>query len=398
MSRLDAVGHVRIEVAAAVATVLALALLAALPAAAGAANWSIQTTPNSAGAEHSALYDLACEPSGTSWCIAVGKQTTSGGVSTPYAAGWNGATWSGQSPTLPAETTGGEFQAASCLSKSACIAAGSYTTASGTFPLVGVWFEFFGWGSAKYPTPEGSTNTQLKGVSCVSLVENCMSVGYSVAGGAQTAVAIRKFPPNATLTLVPTPAEATGTELNGVDCTSASFCEAVGRYTVSGGAYWAMAAVWNGSEWSLQTVPKPAGAKRSILLDVSCSDSTHCTAVGGYMNSSGVQVTFVQRWNGTSWSLQTSPNPVGSTNTPLQSVSCANSSFCVGAGDWNNGKMWQPMAQAWNGTTWSLDTTPTPAGATFSLLEGVVCRPTCLAVGWYTDSGGKNKTLGEIRE
>jgi hypothetical protein len=93
--------------------------------------------------------------------------------------------------------------------------------------------------------------------------------------------------------------------------------------------------------------------------------------------------------------LQTSPNPGGSTNSVLQNVSCAENNWCVAVGDWYNGKNWQPTAQYWNGTTWSLETTPSPSGATFGLLEGVSCRVTCLATGWYTDSGGKNKTLGE---
>jgi hypothetical protein len=66
-------------------------------------------------------------------------------------------------------------------------------------------------------------------------------------------------------------------------------------------------------------------------------------------------------------------------------------------GDWNNGKSWQPMAQEWNGSAWALDTTPNPAGATETIIEGVACRTGCLSSGWYANSEGKRKTLGESR-
>jgi subtilisin family serine protease len=355
--------------------------------------WTIQTTPNGSGEEHSALYDIACEPGSTSVCTAVGKKTSGGGTNTPYAQYWNGKTWANQTAETPEGATSSELQADHCLSKTSCVAAGSYTTKSGTFSLAESW-NGTSWSIQTTPNPEGASEALLRGTSC-NVITACIAVGNSVKSGKQTALAMRGNSGTWTLQTVPMPEGATASELNGVECTSSTSCVAVGKYNVSGSTYWGMAAAWNGTEWSLQTVPKPSGSKRSILLDVSCSDATHCTAVGGYLNSSSVQVTFVVRWNGSSWSLQTSPNPGSSSNTVLQNVSCAETSFCVGAGDWYNGKNWQPMAQYWNGSSWSLETTPLPSGASGAILEGVSCRITCITAGWYTDSGGKNKTLAE---
>jgi hypothetical protein len=56
------------------------------------------------------------------------------------------------------------------------------------------------------------------------------------------------------------------------------------------------------------------------------------------------------------------------------------------------------MAQYWNGTSWVIEPVEVPTGQTFGLLAGIACRSTCLSVGWYTDAGGKNKTLGETRK
>lgn len=361
-----------------------------------AATWSIQTTTNAPGAEHSSLYDIECDPLGLTMCLAVGKKVVSG-TSSPYAQTWNGTAWSGLEPLAPAEATASELQSVDCTAKAGCYAAGSYTNASGTFSLVESWFsESKAWSIRTTTDPVGASETRLKGISCWSLFFGCNAVGYSVKGGVKTAFA-ETGATSWTIQTVPMPPEGIESELNGVDCTSSTSCFAVGRYFGSKTTYWAMAAYWNGTSWSLQSVPNPASAESTVLLDLSCSSSTSCTAVGGFKKE-GTQRTFVERWNGTSWSYQASPNPVGSNNSVFQNVSCTSGALCVAVGDWRNEKsIWQPMAQQWTGSVWALDTTPTPSGATESLLEGVSCRvETCLASGWYTKEG-KNKTLGETR-
>lgn len=378
----------------AVGGLLAFAVFA--PSATWAATWSIQTTPNAAAAKHSFLYDIACEAEGLSLCYSVGKQTTEGGVSSPYAQTWNGSSWSNQSPLVPAEATASEFQSVSCTpSAILCLAAGSYTKASGTYSLVES--RNTEWHLYTTPNPEGASETRLKGIGCFALIQ-CTAVGYSVKEGKKTAISMRN-PASWQLKTVPQPEGAKSSELHGVACPSATFCMAVGSYVDSGGTEWAMSTTYNGTEWALATVAKPSESKGSVLLDVSCASATACVGVGGYRNSKSVQVTFVARWNGTAWSHQASPNPAGANNSVFQSVSCTEGHLCVAAGDWRNTKeLWQPMAQQWNGSGWVLDTTPTPAGATFSLLEGVICRvEACLSSGWYTNSEGINKTLGEAR-
>lgn len=376
-----------------------LGCLVAMPGLASAATWSIQTTPNAAGAKHSALYDIDCEAGGLKVCLSAGKQTTEAGVSSPYAQAWNGTTWSSLTPNVPAESTASEFQSIDCLSATVCLGAGSYTKASGTFSLIEARTIFGVWVTQTTPNPEGASETRLKGIACASSPSVlCMAVGYSVKEGKKTAVSMH-HPIPWQLKTVPLPEGAKSSELHGVDCTASTFCMAVGSYIDSGGTEWAMSASFNGTEWTLVSVAKPSESKRSVLLDISCASSTECAGVGAYRNSKNVQVTFVERWNGTSWSHQESPNPAGSNNSVFQNVSCVKSTPCVAVGDWRNAEeKWQPMAQEWTGTKWALDTTPTPTGATFSLLEGVACRgEACLASGWYTDSEGNDKTLGESR-
>lgn len=360
--------------------------------------WVIDSTPNGIEAEHSLVEDIACEPASTNTCTAVGKQTPEGSTPAPYAMYWNGSSWTRQSTETPAGATDAELQADDCLSKTSCVSAGYYTTKSGTFSLVEAW-NGTSWSIQTTPNPVGATATHLKGVGC-KVITACIAVGYSGSGSTSSAVAMRGNSGSWSLQSVPTPGGATGTELTGVECNSSTSCVAVGRYYTSASVYWGMAAVWNGTSWSLQTIPKPSGSpKRSVLLDVSCSSASNCTAVGAYLNSSSVQVTFVVRWNGTSWSHQASPNPASSTNTVLQNVSCIESSPCVAVGDWLDGSgVWRPMTQYWNGSEWIIEPSEVPSGQTFGLLAGVACRTSCLGVGWYTNASGKNKTLGETRK
>jgi hypothetical protein len=379
----------------------AICLLAFSAVSAPAAIWTIQTTPNASGAEHSALYDIACEGT-TNACFSVGKQTASGGTSGPYVQLWNGSSWANQTAAAPEGATAGELQSVDCFpellfGKLFCYAAGSYTSSGETRTLIENSTFSGAWNLNTTANPEGATESAFKGISCRTNVNGCFAVGYSVKSGVKSVLVERLSETKWVIQTMPVPEGAVASELHGIDCPSSTFCMAVGSYTLSGGAQWSMSATWNGTSWTSRSVAKPAESKGSILLDVSCESSTNCTGAGGYRNSSNVQVSFVERWNGSAWSHQSSPNPVGSTNTVFQGVSCVGLSPCVAAGDWNNGKTWQPMAQEWNGSAWALDTTPTPEGATFSLLEGVACRTACLASGWYTDSGGKNKTLGEKR-
>jgi hypothetical protein len=379
------------------AAVLSLALLAA---SASAATWTIQTTPNATGAEHSLLYDIACHPSSTNPCVSVGKQIASGGTSSNYAQAWNGTSWSNITAAAPEGASAAEFQSVDCFlvtGITVCYGAGSYTSAGVTKSLI------VSGGTSGLsiihptPNPEGASETALKGMACRTGISACMAVGYSVKSGKKTAFAMSLSEGAWVTQAMPAPEGATSSELHGVDCPTTTFCVAGGSYTDSGGSIWAMSATWNGTSWTLRTVAKPAGSIRTVLLDVSCSSASACAGVGIYRDSGGLQTSFVARWNGTSWSHQASANPVGSTNTVFQGVSCVASGPCVAVGDWNNGS-WQPMAQEWNGSAWALDTTPNPAGAAETIIEGVACRTTgCLAVGWYKDSGGKFKTLAESR-
>jgi hypothetical protein len=178
-----------------------------------------------------------------------------------------------------------------------------------------------------------------------------------------------------------------------VSCTSAVACAAVGARTDSSGEFTGtLAERWDGSRWRLQPTPNPPGAHGSALFGLSCTSSSACTATGNSFNSSGTPVgVFAERWNGTKWRIQPVPAP-SSPGGFLSGVACTSPSVCiaVGARTDASGNPIGTLAERWNGTRWRIQPTPNPAAG--AGLSAVSCTSSsaCTAVG-----GSEAGTLAE---
>jgi hypothetical protein len=82
----------------------------------------------------------------------------------------------------------------------------------------------------------------------------------------------------------------------GVSCKPATACTAVGRYLTAPFTPLGLAERWNGTRWSIQTPPNPAGTSQSELDGVSCISATACTVVGSYTTSSTLSRALAERW------------------------------------------------------------------------------------------------------
>ena len=188
----------------------------------------------------------------------------------------------------------------------------------------------------------------------------------------------------------PAPAAATPGTLNGVSCVTPTSCEAVGSFGASG-ATQTLAEFWDGTTWTIQPTPTPAGGSNSTLAGVACTSASVCVAVGGYFNGAA-NVPLAETWNGSSWSIQNVPLPTGGLGGSLNSVSCSSATSCTAVGDFaNSGNANQALAEAWNGSAFSTQTVPQPSGATLSTFDAVACTASpgarCEAVGWYLVPG-----------
>ena len=180
--------------------------------------------------------------------------------------------------------------------------------------------------------------------------------------------------------------DPSGSSLEAVACTGSSDCWAVGAKTLKSFDYVPLVENWNGSHWSIVSSPStPPG--ESGLTSIACTSSSDCWAVGFVpARSPLLLVTLIEHWNGSHWSVVSSPNEKGDLNL-LSGIACPNTSTCMAVGD--GGTEYQTLAERWNGSTWSI--VPSPV---LGYLGPVGCASAaaCVTVG---DDGDGPALLGE---
>ena len=186
--------------------------------------------------------------------------------------------------------------------------------------------------------------------------------------------------------------QPTNNTLTGVTAVSANDVWAVGY---AGGEN--LIEHWNGKIWSI--VPSPnIGTNANFLYGVSAISATDIWAVGD--TPGGVRsgsVTLTEHWNGKTWSIVPSPNS-GTLGSYLNGVSAltSNNVWSVGSYDQNYGSPAPSLIEHWNGYSWTIVPSPSPASGG-NLLESVVAISTndAWAVGSLYNSGSTEETLIE---
>ena|GEM_PF-1340421 len=310
--------------------------------------------PLPVGSSQTNLGDVSCI---STTCVAVGSYRNSGGVYQPLVERWNGSTWAVQLAPNPSE---GSAQSAmlsvSCSATTFCLAVGE----AANKPFAERYSSTEGWKILSAPNPSGATSAKLASVSCPTSTL-CMAVGASSEkAGAEKTLAESWNGSALSVTSSPNPTEAKGyVNFTGVSCRSSSACTAVGYYAskVDGGVaveLKTLAESWNGGAWTLQATPNPSASQQSGLLDVSCASSTSCVGVGlAAPGTAGeTKVTLAETWNGSAWSTQSTFNPAPLTEDELKDVSCLRTTVCFGVG--RNRYRKNSFIETWSGGSWQL--------------------------------------------
>jgi hypothetical protein len=348
----------------------------AVPATAAASgSWSVVPSPN-VGPNGTELLSDSCLSA--SFCMATGFYLNSRSGLWPAAERWDGQRWSVvPAPELGPPAEDNVMSAISCTATTACMAVGS----SGDSALAMDW-DGRQWSGVHVPAGDD----ELNAIACTS-ADACVAAGWTEGGTHQMeALAERWDGTNWTVMAVPDPGPAsqysTGgeaqAELTGVSCTSPQWCMAVGTFT---GAHAlserALSERWDGTKWSLGSSPAGLGSAPEA---VSCTSAVYCLAVG-----SGPQL---ESWDGARWSPVTSAykNPPHDSGG-LAAVSCYAFHSCVAVGyeglvPSGSGCCRAPLVESWDGSKTSV----VPAHYDLKYLAGlaaVSCAPTgpCVAVG-----------------
>jgi hypothetical protein len=312
----------------------------ALTARFNGTSWVADQPPS--GGSQSYFWDVSCAQ--TDFCFAVGERSNRS--SSALTERWNGAQWSIVEPVNPSGKKESELRGVSCSSTTSCVAIGDYQPAF--HPFAEQW--------------NGSSWSIIAAPPGLASGLSCPSSTLCVATGSDTWLW------NGTTWTVSDPSGGAA-----VSCASATSCTTVGQ---SGSPL--VARHWNGTTWSSHTLATPPGSSPT-LRDVSCPAPNACTAVG---NSSFVSPTtdrsFVEQWNGTSWSIASKPAATGS-YPMLESVSCATPTACAAVGSVSGAT----LIMQWDGVAWTIAASPSWPGAKSQGVPSVSCPSavSCFAAG-----------------
>ena len=378
MNKLAVVAASLCVVATTVASVVVAPLASAAPP-----QWTLQTTTNPAASD--GLQGVSC-PSASA-CLAVGA--TGSNPAAAIAESWNGTSWATTTPSAaPLKVAASSLQAVSCTSATACMAVGLWDDGGGAQHILAESWNGTGWTVYFVPDPPGSQFPSLTGVSCTSAT-SCEAVGSYFDPETSNNTDLAEVWNGQAWAMQPTHAAFSKMdfELASVSCASSSSCLAVGHYVSLFGsaahfATWAER--WDGASWS-GMFPDVEGTL-SNLTGVSCvTGTTDCTAVGEFQDASGTEFAMAERWNGSSWSLQFPAGSAIATGMRLSAVSCPAVTACMAVGialvpAISPGTR-VTVAESWNGSTWTLDNSPNPLGAVLAGLGGVSCPAALVCTG-----------------
>jgi hypothetical protein len=343
--------------------------------------WTTVSSPDTGAALDNTLASVSCW-SATA-CMAVGTATSSTGYLQTLAERWNGSSWAivptpDTSPSFPNGLNG-----VSCSSATTCTAVGSAAIATGSVTVVEAW-NGSSWTQASSPNVSGSADSSLSAVTCPTTA-SCTAVGYSVDGSGAEQNLVESGV-GSSWAVVPSPDTTTTlpNSLNGVSCTSATTCTAVGAAYVSGGtAYRTLVETLSGGAWSIGSSPDPTTGD-DVLQSVSCVTGGTCSAVGYSTTTGAIQQGLVESAGGGAWSTSANPEP-GLYGNSLAGVDCVGSA-CVATGSEETGAgLLQTLAET--DLAAPTVTLPAPSVLTFGAQSSVTVGSTGNPVATYSASG-----------
>lgn len=369
-----------------VSLVTALALFVASPAGAAAApahqrsaasGWRQVASPN-VGPNANELSAVAVVSRTDAWAVGVTQGESL--HSQTLAIRWNGQSW-GVVPTPNVGTDHNSLFAVAATSDQDAWAVGNYfDDGSLAWKTLALHWDGTAWKVLETPSPSTRFSTLL-GVVAIS-----PSDAWAVGARQTSGPTVRNLPliehwDGTSWTVVPSPRIAgSSTFLQGIAAASATDVWAVGFTDAS-----TLIEHWNGSSWTVVPSPNPF-ARTSFLHSVAALSPTDAWAVGGgYLNDDGTsERTLALHWDGTSWSVASTPNE-GPVNNQLLGVTAPGSRSVWAVGLFVDALTNEnrTLTERWDGTAWSIVDSPSPGEDAVLLGTAALGRGPRWAVGGF---------------
>jgi hypothetical protein len=298
--------------------------------------------------------------------------------------------------TSPAVPVAGDLTAVSALPGGNAWAVGRVQAGSGWAGLAEHW-NGTKWAARSVPAPTGSGDVYLNGVTAIG-PGNAWAVGNSVNASSQAGHTLTEHWNGTAWAVVPSPSPkvSSNSVLLSVSAVSAGNVWAAGYYDDSTGTPVGLIEHWNGSSWQRVTAAVPANGYAIQLESVSARSAGDVWIAGDYLES-GAELTLIEHWNGTKWTVMTSPDGAGSPDSELHGITAVSGTDAWATGFYFAGSTYVSLVEHWNGHAWKTIASPEPSGSTDTYLYGVSAGTASDAwsVGyWYKPNAGY-KTLTE---
>lgn len=358
-----------------VASVVTSGVVSADGAVASPPSWQIVASPNAGQHENNELWSVSCPDA--SHCWAVGSYTAAFNVDATLIESWNGDKWSIQSSPNTGSGYGDFLYDVTCTSSTDCWAVGYYSpNTSGPNSTLTEHWDGTSWSIVS--SPNAGDDQGLFGISCPSATD-CWAVGgYVIEGSGVPQRTLIEHWNGTAWAVVASPSSSSQDVLNGIACSSATTCWAYGYSRAS--TFSPLLLNWDGTAWTLLSGIN-SGTTDGFLQGGTCTSSASCWVVG----ATNSDQTLIETWNGSTWSVVSSPNGTTYPESFWNAVECSSPSHCWAVGDNGPTGPQAPLVELWNGADWVLKAVQTPSQQT--ALLGVACNTSssCWAVG-YSDS------------
>lgn len=265
----------------------------------------------------------------------------------------------------------------------ASLIVGTFASSISTRSPTGPW--------AIVDSANGSTINDIVAVTCLS-TSDCWGVGRQRNGSIWQNLIEHWDGSSWSLAASPNTSTSDDNFLYSVACTSSSQCWAVGNHSIVSNFGFAQPLIerWDGTAWTIDDSPQTSPEQQdAILSGVTCNSANDCWAVGLYVLTDFNQ-TLVEHWDGTSWSVVTSANTSARESNRLNAVSCTSASDCWAVGFHDVGTPvggsapWATLIEHWDGTAWSIVASPNEQSNT-NVLNSVTCASSsdCETVGYF---------------
>jgi len=358
------------------------ALALAAGTAFAATGWTVVTAPPTG--QNATLTGVATVSDSDAWAVGFrnGNAFTNVGAKV-LIDNWNGTAWSQvATPATPQNTA--LLDAVSASSAMDAWAVGR--TQNNKSSLQGLALQWNGTSWSVSPSFTGALSAFALGVADISPAD-AYAVGNNSSiprghlahwnGTTWSSVTV-PLPPNA----------PTNTTLNAISADGPNDVWAVGTYLNSVTEQFDNFSIhFNGTAWAVG--PTPAAGN---IYALKANSPTDVWAVGG--SSSSSNSTLTEHFNGTAWSVVPSPSP--GTTAVLDGVTtsnAANNVWAVGSFTPAGSTSPQTLTMNWNGTAWSVVTSPNPAS--FDTLSAVATNPGA-AIVWAAGSTGQSGSFNPL--